>query len=214
MRRVITTLLLSLATVAAALAQTPREIISRMEEKLDSFDTENVYMICDVKVPVLGTMTTYVYSYGEKSRVEATIMGVQIITWDDGTTSWTYNSKTDEVEIEDSAAGEKNDSEGDMSMLDNIADGYDLTIAKETPEAWHISCKKSKSNKSKDDPRSMELVVAKGSFLPVSLSAKMSGVSMTMHDMRFNVTEAQCTFNPADYPTAKIIDNRGQKQKK
>ena len=54
----------------------------------------------------------------------------------------------------------------------------------------------------------MNLVVAKGTFYPVSLSAKMSGITMTMRDLSYGVTEAQVTFNPADYPDATIEDKR------
>ena len=31
---------------------------------------------------------------------------------------------------------------------------------------------------------------------------------MTLHDISFGVTEKQVTFNPKDYPTAKIVDKR------
>ena len=211
MRRVITTVLMSLIAVAAS-AQTPEEIVSRMEEKLDKVENDAVYMICDVKVPILGTMTTYVYSYGDKSRVEATALGAKIITWEDGVTEWTYNSKTNEIEIENvKPTGDAKESEGDMSMFSTISDGYDLSITKETGEAWYIQAKKSKTNTDKDVPKTMDIVIAKGTYLPISLSAKMKGMTMTMHDMRFDVTEAQCTFNPAEFPRAKIVDKREKK---
>ena len=93
-------------------------------------------------------------------------------------------------------------------MFEDITDGYDVSISKQTADAWYISCKKSKSNKSKDDPKNMELVVSKKDYSPISLSASMSGVKMTMRDISFGVTESMVTFNPDKYPGVKIVDKR------
>ena len=54
----------------------------------------------------------------------------------------------------------------------------------------------------------MDLVVAKGTYFPVSLSAKVSVINVTIRDLGFNVTEKDVTFNPADFPDATIIDER------
>ena len=54
----------------------------------------------------------------------------------------------------------------------------------------------------------MDLVVAKDSYYPRSLSTRVSGVSVTMRDMVFDVTESQVTFNPADYPGVTVKDER------
>ena len=93
-------------------------------------------------------------------------------------------------------------------MFKGVADGYDVSIKKETAEAWYIQCKKSKTNTNKEDPKNMEIVVAKGTYHPVSLSTKISGVSMTMKDLAFNVTEDQVTFDPKKYASAKVVDKR------
>jgi outer membrane lipoprotein-sorting protein len=93
-------------------------------------------------------------------------------------------------------------------MFSGITDGYDVTLKKETADAWYFLCKKSKTNTDKDDPKSIDLVVAKGTYYPVSLKAKLSGVTMTLRDVSFGVTEQQVTFNPKDYPTATIVDKR------
>ena len=54
----------------------------------------------------------------------------------------------------------------------------------------------------------MDLVVAKGTYMPISLSAKVSGITITMRDLDFNVTEKDVTFNQADYPGVKVVDER------
>lgn len=195
-----------IAMVAVAVAQTPQEIISRMEAELDKHENEGIIMTIDVKVPIVGSMSTRSYTLGDKTRIEANMMGADIITWTDGSTSWTYNSKKNEVEIaklESSA-----EPEGDVEMFSGVTDGYDVSIDKETATAWTILCKKSKSNKDKDAPRKMELVVAKGSYMPVSLKTKVSGVTITMRNISFGVTEKQVTFNANDYPGVTIEDKR------
>lgn len=194
------------AMAGYAVAQTPQEIISRMEAELDKHENEGVIMTIDVKVPIVGSMTTRSYTLGDKTRIEANMMGVDVITWTDGSTSWTYNSKKNEVEIAKLESSAEPD--GDVEMFSGVTDGYDVSIDKETATAWTILCKKSKSNKDKDAPRKMELVVAKGSYMPVSLKTKVSGVTITMRNISFGVTEKQVTFNANDYPGVTIEDKR------
>ena len=199
-------LLLAIAFAVAALAQTPEEIVSRMEAEMDKHENDGIIMTVDVKIPILGTMTTKTYSLGDKLRVEGKMMGVDIVTWSDGVTEWTYDSKTNTIEITKEKA--KDSSEGDAEMFQGLTDGYDVSISKETADAWHILCKKTKANTDKDAPKTVNLVIAKSNYYPLSLSAKVSGVTMTMRDIAFGVTEKQVTFDPREYPTAKIEDKR------
>ena len=141
-------------------------------------------------------------------RVEVTMMGETAVNWTDGVTDWTYDSKKNEIEIENATPEDGSSNDNEAEMFKGITEGYDVSIKKETADAWHILCKKSKTNKEKDDPDKMDLVVAKETYYPVSLSAKISGVRVTLRDISYGVTEKQVTFNPADYPDAKIIDKR------
>ena len=195
-----------LGMAGVLVAQTPKEILSRMDAEMDKHDKEGLIMTVDAKVPILGTMTTKTYTLGDKARVEANMMGVDVITWTDGKTSWTYNSKKNEVEI--SKQEGSSESEGDAEMFNGITQGYDVTIDKETAKTWELLCKKSKSNKDKDAPKKMELVVAKGTYMPVSLKTKISGIGITMRNISFGVTEKQVTFNANEYSGATIIDKR------
>lgn len=200
----------ALAVAISASAQTAEEILARMEEAFPTEGTEALCMTIDMKIPILGTMTTKAWTLGNKTRVDAKVMGKQMITWSDGTTEWTYNEAKNELEIADDKGTSSQDS-GDAEMFTGVADDYDVSIKKETADTWVIQCKKSKNNKNKDDPKNMEIVVAKGTYYPISLSAKMSGVKVTMRDLSFDVTEEQVTFYPEKYASAKIIDKRGSK---
>ena len=194
---------------ALAIAQTPQQIVSQMETELEKHESDGVVMDIDVKIPILGTMTTKTYTLGDKARIEGEAMGVKVITWTDGKTTWTYNSKKNEVEI-DKTSEDASASEGDMEMFSGITEGYDVTIDKETSTEWYLLCKKSKSksNKDKDTPKKMNLVVAKKTYMPKSLSVKFSGMTMTMRNISFGVTEKQVTFNANDYPSVTIVNKQ------
>lgn len=203
----ITLFIVALFTALCALAQTPKEIISLMESAMDRRSPEGVAMTIDAKVPIMGTMVTKSYNLGGKLRLEASMMGVNIITITDGTNTWTYNSKTKEVVI----TGEEDaDIENDAEMFHGITKGYDVSIKKQTDQAWYLQCKKTRDNSNKDDPKSMEVVVAKGSYCPISLKTKVSGVTLTLHSITFGVPQEKFIFRPTDFPNATIIDKRQQ----
>ena len=191
------------AAVVAAVAQTPKEIVDRMEAEMNSHAGEGIAMTVDIKIPILGTATSRSYVYGSKLRVEMKMMGVQVVTWSDGETSWTYVSKDNSLTIQ--SAGHKKANTGDVELFMGITDGYDVSMKKETAGAWYLLCKKSKGNKDEDDPKTMDLVVSKKNYYPLSLKASMSGMTMTMREISFDVTEADVTFDIAKYPGVKII---------
>ena len=191
----------------AVRAQTAEEILQRVDQIMTEGEKQGISMTVETKVPVLGKMNMKTLTLGDKMRMETRIMGVDFITWSDGDTDWSYDSKSKEVTIEAGSPSSAEES-GDAEMFENITDGYDVSIKKETADAWYINCRKSKSNTNKDDPQKMELVVRKGTFHPVSLSTKISGVTLTMKDLRFGVSETEVTFDIKQYPGAKIVDKR------
>ncbi len=205
--------LLSIITFIAfagiAIAQTPEEIISRMEAEMAKHDEKDgLAMTMEMKIPILGTFSSRTYTLGDKYRIEVAEDGKQTITWSDGKTDWTYSSEKNEVEITKHAVKEKTETEGDAKMFNGITDGYDVKLDKETTDTWQFLCKRSKSNPDKDAPKKMTLIVAKGTYMPVSLSASVSLMTITMRDLSYGVTEKQVTFNPEDYPNATIVDKR------
>ena len=192
-----------------AYAQTAEEIMAKMEEVMNQVGEDSgLRMTMDVKIPILGTMSTKAWSLGDKMRMEAEMMGKKFITWQDGQTEWTYDSDRNTITIENQDQTKKSEEKENMEMFQNATEGYDVSIGKETATSWTIKCKKSRTNTNKDDPKNMEIVVAKGTYYPVSLSAKVNMITVTMRDLYFNVTEKDVTFNKADYPGATIIDKR------
>ena len=95
-----------------------------------------------------------------------------------------------------------------MEMFDGLIEGYDVTIDSENDKAWELLCKKSKANKDKDAPKKITITVSKGTYLPINLTTKMSGLTITMQDIHFGVTEKQVTFNADDFPGITITDKR------
>ena len=198
-----------IAIAAVAVAQTPEEIISRMEAEMAKHDEkEGLAMTLEMKIPILGTFSSRNYTLGDKYRIEVSKDGKQTITWSDGQTDWNYDSEKNQVEIKKHEVKEKTETEGDAKMFNGITDGYDVKLDKETSDTWQFLCKRSKSNPDKDAPKKMTLIVAKGTYWPVSLSASISLMTFTMRDLSYGVTEEQVTFNPKNYPNATIVDKR------
>ena len=202
-------LLTALTLAVAAYAQTAEEIVAKMDAAMEQVSAENGFrMTMDIKIPILGTMSSDAWSLGDKMRLEAQMMGKKLVTWQDGQTEWTYDAGENTITIENQDKTKKSDEKENMKMFQSATEGYDVSIAKETSSAWTIKCKKNRFNTNKDDPKNMEIVIAKDTYYPMSLSAKVDLVTVTMRNLKFNVTEEEVTFNKADYPGATIIDKR------
>lgn len=208
MKKLFATLFAIVAFVAVAIAQTPQEIVSRMETEMGKLEKQGVVMMADAKIPIFGTMTTKTYTLGDKSRSEGAMLGVEIVTWSDGETIWEYNVKENQVQIENARFNTKSDSNGDLGLFSGITEGYDVSIDKETATEWNLLCKKSKSNTDKDAPQKIELVIAKGTYVPVTLITKVEGIKITMYDITFGVTEEEVTFNADNFPGVTVVDKR------
>lgn len=195
----------ALLTATALFAQTAEEIVARMDEVMDQFEAEGFSMIMDMKIPIVGTFSTTMYTLGDKYKTSITIMGKELITWSDGKTNWEYDASKNVITITNATSSDAEDS---MNTLNGITDGYDVKLKKETADAWHIQCTKSKTNTNKDDPKKMDLVVAKGTYLPISHTVTVDGVKVVLHDFAKGVTEEEVTFDPSRYPTAEIKDER------
>lgn len=203
-------LFISLLASLYVFAQTPAQIASRMEAEMEKHKADGVHLYMELKIPIVGTFTTSMYQKGEKTRLEVTVADSLVITWHDGTTVWIYISPAKEVTIRNSNSNDDASTGGNLEMFSDITAGYNVSLSKETPREWYLTCKKSKANKDKEAPKKMELVVAKGTYYPVSLSTKMMGVTMTLRDITFGVSDEQVTFNPADYPGVTVKDERAQ----
>lgn len=208
MKRFVTSILLAFAATVA-FAQTPEEIVEKMNEVTEAHNSEGLILTLSMKIPIIGTTSTRVWTLGEKSRMEIVVEGHPVTTWiDNSGNSWVYDEKENKVTIDKVKLSQTTNSASDNMGKFSNTEGYDLSIENETDDAWHILCTKSKTNKHKDDPKNMNIVVAKGSYLPVSLGAKVSGIEITLKDIAFGVTPEQVSFNINDYPDATIEDKR------
>ena len=207
MKRVFT-FVFTLAISIMTFAQTPEEIANKMSEVMGKIEDNGLRMTMDIKIPILGTMSTTAWSLGEKMRMEAEMSGHKIVTWMDEDTEWTYEAEENTITIKNRDIQKPSSEQENMKMFDSVTEGYDVFLKKETDTAWYLQCKKNKSNKKKDDPKTMDLVVAKKTYYPISLSTKMMGFTLTMRNIGFNVTEKDVTFNKADYPGVTIVDER------
>lgn len=198
-----------IALATTAMAQTAEEIVSRMNAEISKHnESEGFAITMDMKIILVGTISSRSYVLGDKMRIEANKDGKDFVTWSDGKTEWSYDSETNEIEIKNAKPKEKSDKDSNTKMFKDVTEGYDVRIDKETATEWHIRCKRSKSNPDKDAPKRMDLVVAKGTYWPVSLTTSVTAASVTMRDISFGVTESQVTFNEKDYPGVKIVDKR------
>ena len=202
-------ILFTCAVATLSWGQSAQEIVARMDEAMNQVNSDNVAFTMDMKIPIVGTVSSRATTWGGKTRMEIEKDGKKSVSWIDGDTEWNYDSEKNEVEIKPhETVASTTESSGDMSMFTGITEGYNVSLKKQTADAWYIRCKKSKSNQDKSDPKTMDLVVAKDTYMPLSLSAKMSMVKVTLRDVDYNITEEMVTFDPAKYPTATIIDKR------
>lgn len=195
------------AFVSLGYAQTADEIIDRMDKELKKGESVGTAVTFDIHIPILGQVSSRIRTLGDRSRADIDAKGEKGIIWVVKDTSWAYTPKDNEIVIE---LGKKDNgsSQQGNEMLTGITEGYNVSIVKETADSWQLRCDKAKGNKDKDDPAKMDLVVAKKTWLPVSLKAKYKGVTVTLRDFSLGVSRKEVTFNPSDYKGVKITDKR------
>ena len=188
-------------------AQTADEIVERMDKELKKGESVGTAVTFDIHIPIIGQVSSRIRTLGNRSRADIDAKGEKGIIWVVKDTSWSYSPKDNESVIE---LGKKDNgsSQQGNEMLSGITEGYNVSIVKETADSWQLRCDKAKGNKDKDDPAKMDLVVAKKTWLPVSLKAKYKGVTVTLRDFSLGVSRKEITFNPSDYKGVRIIDKR------
>lgn len=209
MKRFLLSLTAVLVSAVAALGQTPEEILGKMGEVMNVGPEVGVALTTDMKIPILGKVSTRVYSLGEKSRMEMNIKGKKVTTWLDGVTTYVYDGS--EITIEDWKEGQGSESNGNLKMAENITDGYDVKLQNETEKYWEFLCTRRKDNPDKDAPKKMTVSVWKDSYKLRALTASVKGITVTMRNVSFGVKEPDVTFDISNYKDAKIVDKRGKK---
>ena len=190
-------------------AQTPEEVVERMSTEFRKGDSLGKSFDFVMSIPILGEFRSTNYLLGDKLKVEIYDKGKETISWGDGTTNWEYDSEKNEVKITNAKPKENTDNSSNTGLVTGVTEGYDLSFDKKTDDkVWYIVCKKSKSNKDKDDPKRIDLAISKADYSTIYMKTKAKGITISMENFKIGVTEAQVTFNPADYPNAKIVDER------
>lgn len=190
-------------------AQTPEEVIERMNAEFRKGDSLGMSFDFMMSIPILGEFRTTNYTLGDKLKIDMSDKDKKNISWSDGVTDWEYDSEKNEVKITKAKPKEEKDNAGNTSLVTSVSEGYDLSFDKKTNDkVWYIVCKKSKSNKDKDDPKRIDLAISKADYSTIYMKTKAKGITISMENFKIGVTEAEVTFNSADYPSAKIIDER------
>lgn len=192
-------------------AQTGLEIVTRMNQRMSDRQSEGMCMSADVKIPVMGTVTTKTYTYGNKRRMDVESSKINTITFIDDTLQWTYVKGSTEVVLTNLNIGKRSDNPGtDTGMFDDIPDAYDITIKSQNAVKWELQCKRKKNIDDDDYPKHLTLEVRKETFEPISMNFKVMGISMSMHHIIFGIPESKVTFNPDDFPGVTVIDQRNK----
>ena len=190
-------------------AQTPEEVVERMNAEFRKGDSLGMSFDFVMSIPILGTFRTTNYVLGDKLKVDLSDKDKTNISWSDGTTEWEYDSEKNEVKITNAKPKQENDNSGNTDLVTGVSEGYDLSFDRKTDDlVWYIVCKKNKSNKDKDDPKRIDLAVSKADYSTIYMKTKAKGINISMENFKVGVTEAEVTFNPADYPNVKTIDER------
>lgn len=203
-------LLFTLAAVlmssAALYAQTPEEVVAKMQEQLLCADAEGYAMDMTMKMAIVGSATTHILVRGEKTKIQIAGNSGSEIDWTDATTKWAYDPAKADVTV--SAKPVEGKKDGDLAPFMNLTEGYKVISKGETADEWIFVCKKLSTNKDKDAAKKIDLKVSKKTCLPTFLQMKKSIVTMTIENVALGVTEDEVTFRPEDYPGVKIVDNR------
>lgn len=208
MRKLFLIITALIACAVALQAQTPQEIVARMDAEMAKADQQGMAVTMEIGIPILGKASSRMMLLGDNSRLDVTFKDGSETVWMDDNTVWTYNQKDNEVVIESRTKSEEKSEEDNIDMMRGITKGYTVELQKETADAWYFLCRKSKSNTDKDDPKKMTLIVSKANYLPIELTAKMKGVTVSMKDTVIGVKESDVVFDASKYPGVKVTDKR------
>lgn len=142
-----------------------------------------------------------------------TLTTPDLVTWYDGTTQWTYMTRTEEVNIS-TPSGDDLQFTNPSILLNSYKKGFTAVYKGESTAAngktaYDIEL----TPKKKGDITQVELRIEKYSGLPAGIAVKMkNGISnsIVISDIKTgtNQPDGFFTFNEADYPDAEIIDLR------
>ena len=204
MKRLFLTIIAIAAFAAGGFAQTAQEIVERMDQEINKGETLGTALTMTMKMPIIGEISTRISTLGDKSKAEMEGKGEKSTVWYDKDVSWTFTPKDNEIVIKKVESEENQEKD----LASGVTEGYKVSIAGETADTWILKCKKLRSNDDKGDPKRMDLIVSKKTYLPISLNAKASIIKITLSDYVIGVSPEEVAFDPSAFPGVKITDQR------
>ena len=111
MKRISLIICLFVAMIAPTIlcAQTPEEVVERMNAEFNKGDSLGMSFDFVMSIPLLGEFKTTNYVLGDKLKIDMSDKNKKSINWNDGTTEWEYDSEKNEIKITNAKPREKDE---------------------------------------------------------------------------------------------------------
>ena len=114
----------ALFAVTALFAQTNEEILARMDAELATLDSNGFSMIMELKIPILGSYSTNMYTRGNKTKALVDVKGEKTILWSDSVTDWEYDVNKNELTISNAKSSKSSSDDSMSAVLTMSGQGY------------------------------------------------------------------------------------------
>ena len=206
-------------------SQTASEIVSQMEQYVNSHQQDGISYAVDMELMYVDDNNTAspeitvkktklssgsIFIHENKMRVDSE-NGTEFIDLDINR-KWFVSSNKKEVHFDIAGIGDNSRMEDCYNGLHFIRSAYRFTIKDETDDTWTIQGKR-KLFTMHDVEKEIILTIRKDTYQPVSVALYKAkegkAIDVTevtrKDDITFGVTENQVTFNAADYTIATAI---------
>jgi len=189
-------------------AQTPKEIVSRMDnvvkdlvKKGFAMDLEIEYSSMVKDGPIMKKEgPSRICILGNKVHITPYSNEANHEIWIDGEKIMIYSGMSNELHIIKDTTYLMNYK---MLFHSLIADNYD--IESETDQAWNLKSTSTVYYESTPIVTTSRVTIDKKTYYPVSVSTCGSSNQTTFSNISFGVSEDEVTFNPEDYPEVVVI---------
>lgn len=217
---------MSLVCSMTVFSQTANEIVSQMEQFVNSHQQDGISYAIDMELMYVDSYSTAnpemtlnktklssgsIFIHENKMRVDSE-NGTEFIDLDINR-KWFVSSNKKEVQFDIASQGDNSRMEKYYNGLHFIRSAYRFTIKDETDDTWTIQGKRKLLTRFSDVEKEIVLTIRKDTYQPVCVAlwdvteGKPFDVTeiITKDNIRFGVTENQVTFNAADYTIATAI---------
>lgn len=207
-------------------AQTADEIVSQMEQFVNSHQQEGISFSIDKEMVYVDSYNTAsretdvkrsklssgsISLFENKMRVDSD-NGTEFVNLDINR-KWFVSSSNNEVMFDVTSQGDNSRMEEYGKGLLFIRPAYRFSIKEETDDTWTVYGKRKAFTRFSDAEKEIVLTVRKDTYQPVSVTLydDMDGKPFdvteitTKENIKFGVTDNYVTFNAADYTIATAI---------